>query len=835
MRPGLFVFTTFTAASTFTVSALAQDFTVKRASNDEVVLQGSLSEDVIDPPTGLPVKFADFSELKEVGEYYVEVDGVGRSVAFPIDDCVYDAEFVNVMRAFYGWRSGIDISFEYQGQRFEHEAGHLDDALLDFIDDQEGVVKDGTGGWYDAGDFGKYMPTASVAVNSMLLGWELFSDRLKSVELPFIPEHGSELPDYLSELKWELDWMLKMTYDDGSGRVHHKINSPSFPQFVLPADDPTTRYFATFSTAATAEFVATMAKAARVFAPFDEVTNGYSEQLLQAALRSYEYLREHPDDVQYNYSEIPAGEYRKVDTADRLWAAAELWETTGDADALADFEDRISTTTSFVSNFDWDTTTNFGLLTYTLSQRDDRNEAIAAQLEQALLDVANEISETQKASGYGRGFRLFYWGTNGVVARLCLLLQGAYQLDPRQRYLDACSAQLGYLYGRNQYNRSQVTGSGVEPPLAPHHRASGADDVEPPYPGLLVGGGTTPTGWRDVQGDARNNEVAINWNSALVFALAGFVSGNPDAEGVGSVRPEACEIRLNSLGYLPSHKKVATVVDDCVLGGGDFECTVGDTTFSGEVDGTQSVIDDMEDDDLNILQTKGRSGSWFSYTDGSQGTQSSIQVEDPDRAGSQSAVCISGGDFRSWGGGMGFGLATVGATRQSYDASSYTGLRFWAKGSPVEFRAQLVDKYSDPSANLCSGCFDHFRVLFTPSDEWQEFTFAWSDFEQQGFGDPQPSVCPSDLRAIQFQWPANVDFELCLDDIAFTSATQSNSNWRATGGGGCACSLEARATPRAIFLVLLGLGGFAARRAHRRHSLPTVVAAESGKPGARRG
>src|SRR5436190_1300253 len=80
-------------------------------------------------------------------------------------------------------------------------------------------------------------PTASESVVTMLAAWELFSDRLQNLSLPFIPEHGGKLPDYLSEVKWELDWMLKMPYADGSGRVSHKLNSANFPGFIPPSAD----------------------------------------------------------------------------------------------------------------------------------------------------------------------------------------------------------------------------------------------------------------------------------------------------------------------------------------------------------------------------------------------------------------------------------------------------------------------------------------------------------------------------------------------------------------------------------------------------------------------
>lgn len=811
-------------------STAAQEFHVRRVDDDTSAYRGSLSDELPDS-VGTVVQIADFSDLSEPGEYYLDVDGVGKSVSFRIGENIYDGELKNAMLGFYGWRSGIDIAFEHDGQKYAHAAGHLDDGLLDYVDERVGEVKDGVGGWYDAGDYGKYLPTASVSVNTMLAAWELFSGRLENVELPFIPEHGSVLPDYLSELKWELDWLLKMTYDDGSGRVHHKLNSPRFPGFVLPEDDTSLRYFSSYSTAATAEFVATMAKAARAFAPFDDATDGYSELLLQAALLSYDYLREHPDNVEYDNSVLSAGAYQKSDVADRLWAAAELWETTGDPDILDDFESRILETTRFVPNFDWDATTNFGLLTYVLSKRDGRDSSIVGQLEKALFDAADEIVERSRMSGYGRGFTLYYWGTNGVVARLCMLLQAAHALKPQADYLDACTAQVEYLYGRNQYNRSQITGSGIEPPQHPHHRPSAADAIEAPYPGLLVGGGQTPTGWADIEADARNNEVAINWNSALVFALAGFVEGNGSTSlGRGPLSSEACEIRLGSIGYLPERAKLATVQRDCSLPT-TFDCQLPESTMSGDVTGRASLIDDFEDENTRILERSGRSGGWFIFDDGSEGTRSDLELSPSGRDAGKTAACIQGGDFTRWGGGLGFSLAEVSGARRAYDASPYTGISFWAKGSETRFRAMLVDKYSDPVAGECSGCSDHFQAPFTPSDEWQHFTLTWAEFTQQGFGDRQPHVCPLELRAIQFQWPANAEFELCLDDVAFTSAaTEQSSGWTAAGGG-CACRIQKVRRPANLPLSLLSVALLALAALVRRHRRRATAREQAGRTG----
>ena len=810
-------FWNWSCVSAMTLATLpcgAQEFSVRRASDDSEIFSGTLSDEHTDSATKASVRFADFSAVDEPGDYYLDVPGVGRSVAFRIGPDVYDGELAAVMLGFYGWRSGVDLSFEYHGTSFGHSAGHLDDALLDYVDDQVGVRRDGAGGWYDAGDYGKYLPTAAESVNTMLAAWELFGDNLEHLELPFIVDQNDALPDFLDELKFELDWLLKMAYADGSGRVHHKINSPRFPGFVLPADDPTTRYFSNYSTAATAEFVATMAKAARAFAPYDDATDGYSEKLLEAARLAYDFLREHPENVRYDNSVLAAGEYQKDDTDDRIWAAAELWETTGDADVLADFEERVANIRRFVPNFDWDTTTNFGLVTYVLSKREGRDPEIVARLEEALQTASELIAFNHGLSGYGRALNVFYWGTNGVIARTCLLLHAANALEPNPQYLDICADQIGYLYGRNQYGRSQVTGAGIEPPLFPHHRPSGADDVELPYPGLLVGGGQRPNDWRDEESSFSTNEVAINWNAALVFALAGFIQGEGASAslGRGPVAPEDCGVRVNSAGYVPDRSKVATVQVDCELPD-TFECTAGDATLSGDQSGPPSLIDDLDDGDDQILGAEGRQGRWFVFDDGSGGTRTDLEIG-PSEGSDGNAVCISGSGFELWGGGVGFPLSEMGSTRGAYDANAYTGLTFKARGSATRFRVMMVDEFSDPAGNRCSGCNDHFQYSFEPSADWQTYSFTWGDLAQLGFGDQQPRVCAAGLSAIQFQWLRDTEFELCLDDIAFTTpagATPAPSDTppatlRAAGGG-CGCrTAEAPNGPYAASpLLLLGL------------------------------
>jgi hypothetical protein len=221
-----------------------------------------------------------------------------------------------------------------------------------------------------------------------------------------------------------------------------------------------------------------------------------------------------------------------------------MWETTGDAAALSDFETRAAkfnsgTTTYVDSDFDWSNVKNLGMYIYLQSQRSGRTSSTVTAIQKALITAADALVTSRNNSGYGRALSgkssQYYWGSNGSVARTCMLLQVANRLSPKADYLDTCADQISWIFGRNYYNRSQVTGIGSNPPLHPHHRPSQSDGIDNPWPGLLVGGGNNTstqapnsnkngaTNWTDDVNDYELNEVAINWNAPLTYALASFL------------------------------------------------------------------------------------------------------------------------------------------------------------------------------------------------------------------------------------------------------------------------------------------------------------------------
>ena len=502
------------------LTVAAETFIVRNASNGKRVFKGKPGAAVMQEDVGQEVWTADFSSVNKPGKYYLEIPGVGRSVEFPIGKQVYNDAYVTAQRAFYLWRCGMEVSGEHNGNHYHQGACHLNDGYEDYIGNP-GNRRNGTGGWHDAGDYGKYTVNAGVTVGIMFMAWEHFQPQLEKTALN-LPETAPGYPEYLKEMKWETDWLLKMPYADGSGRVSHKLTRLNFEGFIMADQDDGKRFFTEWSSAATADFVAMMAQAARVFKPYDAE---YAQKCLNAAQLSYNFLKENPEDVRFVQGDFKTGGYQTRDPDDRLWAAAEMWETTGEAEFLADFEKRAADMQFNVDeNWDWGNVANLGMFTYALSKRPGKDPEVQSAIQGNIIKIADQIVEQAQADVYRRPLAgRYYWGCNGTIARQTVNLYVANLLSPRKEYGETALDAIGHIFGRNYYNRSFVTGIGINPPMFPHDRRSGADGIADPWPGYIVGGGHKATDWVDQEASYSHNEVAINWQAPFVFALAWFL------------------------------------------------------------------------------------------------------------------------------------------------------------------------------------------------------------------------------------------------------------------------------------------------------------------------
>lgn len=476
---------------------------------------------------GAAVIFADFSDLQTPGTYRLVVPSVGKSPPFKVGESVYNQPFYAAMRGMYLWRCGAAVTADYQGDVFHHEACHLHDGLLDQVG-QPDEHRDGTGGWHDAGDYNKYTVNGAFAAGMMLHAWERFEPKLNGLGLD-LPESNNQTPDFLDEVRWELQWLLKMQAQDG--RVYHKLSTLKFGGFILPEDETTPRYFCPWGSAATADFAGVMALAARCFQPYD---SEFSQRCLTAARLSFAFLESHPDDHQPDQSAFKTGPYDAHDKEHRPWAAAELWETTGEQHYLEAYEQYLANaaasspgpTYSLIDlDWDWKNVRNLGAYTYLASKRSGRDPDLLERMREDLVATAESLVTLADRHPYGRplGTR-YYWGGAGTVARVAMTLHHAFIETGDERYVDTLRDGLNHLLGRNPYGRSYMTGVGHRPPQEPHCRRSEGDSVDAPWPGYLIGGpNPKATDWRDVVEDYRTNEICVNWNGALIFALASQV------------------------------------------------------------------------------------------------------------------------------------------------------------------------------------------------------------------------------------------------------------------------------------------------------------------------
>jgi endoglucanase len=495
---------------------------VRAVAGDTVVWSCVVTGPVSDPDTGATVYVGDFTSFQLPGDYYISLPGLvvddkpARSAPFHLGPDVFKDALVRGMLGMYGQRCGQAVSIQLDDHRWSHKACHLNDAYLDYLSG-ESIKKPSVGGWHDAGDYGKYVTNGAFAAGMMLAAWEHFQPVLSALSISAIPEHGGPIPDFLAEVKWELDWLLTTQRDDGG--VSHKVTALDFEGFLMPETDGSTRYYTPVGTAATGDLVAVLAQAARIYAPYDQAA---AAKYLEAARRGYAFLAANAGpavpDISMTFN--TGGYGQRTDASNRLWAAAELWETTGEAPFLADFQSQVGAPT-VDENFDWGNVRNLGLFTYLLSQRDGRDPTLLAGLTAAATTVGDDLAATAKASAFGRALSGYWWGSNGAVARTAMNLWVAYRLNADPKYLDAIAMQLDHLLGRNIYDRTQVTDVGYNPPLQPHHRPSAADGIFVPWPGLLVGGANPgATDWTDGTNDYQVNEVAINWVAAFVYAAA---------------------------------------------------------------------------------------------------------------------------------------------------------------------------------------------------------------------------------------------------------------------------------------------------------------------------
>lgn len=473
-----------------------------------------------------PIQFdVPFAE----GIYRIYVPGVGFSYDFKVAKSVYEAVFQASIKALYYQRASTALPAQYAG-KWTRAMGHPDTAVL--YHPSTGVVGDRTlhssKGWYDAGDFGKYVVNGSFPVGQLLALYEDIGDPAPDGSLN-IPESGNGRSDFLDELRWEFDWLVTM--QDSDGGLFHKLTTKQFDGMVMPEKGFADRYAIGKGTAATLDFAAAAAQASRIYTGKDEA---YGINLLNLAKLAWSWAKQYPSVPFVNPYDISTGEYGDEDfTAEWYWAAAELYLSTGENQYKEHLEQHPPK--HFSANGSWTGYMEMLGVMSLLRNPDKVPATIYNPLKDATIRLADSLTTVSLANPYGQVLTDFNWGSNSDVLNAAMSVAAAYQLDHKPEYLTMVRSSVDYILGKNATGYSFVTGYGHRTPLHIHHRQSAADGIDQPIPGLLSGGpnsrqqdsefaaypeGVAPMqSWVDQEGSYASNEICLNWNAPLTYVL----------------------------------------------------------------------------------------------------------------------------------------------------------------------------------------------------------------------------------------------------------------------------------------------------------------------------
>ncbi|MCI6436077.1 glycoside hydrolase family 9 protein [Fibrobacter sp.] len=493
--------------------------------------------------SGEEVQTFDISALKAPGTYRLFRGGEYVGTPIVVGKNVYNDLVKASLKWFYYQRSSMALAPEYAG-KWARAMGHKDDKVIVYGSDKvtggkgSGKTIKSDRGWYDAGDYGKYIVNSGITVFTLLEAYENFPKYLDSLTWN-IPREFAKYPEILEEVRYNLDWMLTM--QDKDGGVYHKVTTLKFGGSVMPEKDDAPRYAILKNVTATLDFAAVMAQASVVYRNIDKA---YADNMLKAAEKAYAWAKKNPKAFYKQPVDVQTGNYMHdgEDGKDEFrWAAAELFRAT----KKKNYQDDLKAN-PFTPDGAWWGNVNM-LAAFRVAQDSASfDKDLVAAAKKVVLDEANNLRAVGDTSGYHLpAFPWSWnWGSNSAMANNGMVLVHAYLLTGDRSYVDGAQQCLDYLLGKNPMDITYVTGFGYRSPRNPHHRPSESDMVDDPVPGMLVGG--PHLGKQDINLDGTEswkcpdyaaadkpalayidnrcsyatNEVAINWNAPLVYLAA---------------------------------------------------------------------------------------------------------------------------------------------------------------------------------------------------------------------------------------------------------------------------------------------------------------------------
>lgn len=501
-------------------------YNVVDTKTNEVVYTGVIGGKKVNDPTGETTFYGDFKDVITPGTYRIEAQIVATSYEFIIESFVYDGLLVDAIRMMTLQRCGDHLDQSW-AKEFARDDCHSMQAII--YGTQEKI--DVSGGWHDAGDYGRYIKTGAKAVADLLLAYKLnphyFLDNFN------IKESGNGIPDLLDEARYELEWMLKM--QTGDGGVYNKVVSDKFPGYLAPEDDYSTLYVLGVSTNATGSFAGVMGLAYTVFKDIDPE---FANRCLDAGKKAWEFLNVNYDMIDpLNPEGFDAGEYRDdFDGDERFFASMSLWDATNDQKYLDKAKELFLNDNRVAIGLNWQTVGTYGEFIYLNNIYSKNDVEFYDIIYNHFMAQADSIMNFSKDDSYFVSIGNDYnWGSNMDITNNGMLLMLADRITPNDNYLERAFDHLHYVLGRNSLNMSFVTGYGDVYPKDIHNRMVIAKKYQ--LIGAMVGGpnrnfedmairekisDTTPSAkvYIDNNMSYSTNEVAVYWNSSLIFLIS---------------------------------------------------------------------------------------------------------------------------------------------------------------------------------------------------------------------------------------------------------------------------------------------------------------------------
>lgn len=519
------------------------------------------------PAGDTAASLVDFSELQTAGTYqaFVGDEKIGHPIHIA-DNALEDAAKASI-KFFYFQRASTELTEEFAGV-YARAAGHPDTSVK-YHESANHVGEDstfnGSKGWYDAGDYGKYIVNSGITTYTLLQLYQHNKEYFDTLNLN-IPESKNEVPDLLDEIKWNLDWMLTM--QDNDGGVFHKLTTKQFAGMVMPEKATAQRFAIGKGVEASWNFAAVMTLASEIYKPFYPE---FSEKCIAAAQKANTWAYENNYTIYTQPSDVGTGSYTgSTEWAIKLWTLIEMYRVSGQSDILEEIR-KWPFSKKKGSLPSWQYSYMLGI--YTVATNPDLFEKDLVDSSTAIImSLADKYIASLEENGYGVALEKgdFYWGSNGVASNKGMLLLHAYILTKEQKYLDAATGIVDYILGRNPLDISYLTGFGEKSTMKPHHRPSQADGIDAPVPGMIAGGpnaSATDCAKKHIDENAvaksyydnscsyATNEVAINWNAPFAYLIGSVQAIAATGKSYDITTKTNARYELSSIPYAPNKIK----------------------------------------------------------------------------------------------------------------------------------------------------------------------------------------------------------------------------------------------------------------------------------------